>query len=297
MILVDAARWQWRGELWAHLVSDESYQELHEFAAVLGIPRRAFQGDHYDVPSDYRQRAIALGATQVSSRELVTRLRAAGLRRRPSGTGVARTWAAAIAQLGGQAEAAARTGAELERRYREPHRRYHTNEHVLATLGHAETLALEVGLSAADRAVLTLAICAHDVVYDARPGEDEKASAAWARERLDECGLPAQCAERVGVAVLATTTHWCPQPDVVVELLLDVDLAILAAPPDAYDRYVAAVRMEYSSLEEAAWRRGRASVLAGLAKRDALFFTAEARARWEAPSRANIGRELQALDP
>jgi len=74
--------WPWRGRRWAHLVSDESYDELHELAGRLGIPRRAFQGDHYDVPADYRERAIALGAVPVSSRELVRRLIASGLRQR-----------------------------------------------------------------------------------------------------------------------------------------------------------------------------------------------------------------------
>lgn len=82
MILVDAAIWPWRGHRWAHLVSDESYDELHAFAAQLGIPRRAFQGDHYDVPTHIRAEAIALGATPVDSRVLVRRLRDAGLRQR-----------------------------------------------------------------------------------------------------------------------------------------------------------------------------------------------------------------------
>jgi hypothetical protein len=82
VILVDEARWPWRGRYWAHLVSDETYDELHSFAARLGLPRRAFQGDHYDVPADYREQAIALGAQPVDSRQLVARLRAAGLRRR-----------------------------------------------------------------------------------------------------------------------------------------------------------------------------------------------------------------------
>lgn len=80
-ILVDQAVWPWRGERWAHLVSDESYDELHAFAAQLGIPRRAFQGDHYDVPADYRERAVELGAIPVDGRDLVRRLRAAGLRK------------------------------------------------------------------------------------------------------------------------------------------------------------------------------------------------------------------------
>ena len=84
-ILVDAAVWPWRGRKWAHLVSDESYDELHAFAQLLGIPRRAFQGDHYDVPAEYRERALELGAEPVDSRLLVKRLRAAGLRKRRPG--------------------------------------------------------------------------------------------------------------------------------------------------------------------------------------------------------------------
>ena len=80
-ILVDQAIWSWRGREWAHLVSDTSYDELHAFAARLGIPIEAFQGDHYDVPTDVRQQAIAMGADAVDARELVRRLRAAGLRR------------------------------------------------------------------------------------------------------------------------------------------------------------------------------------------------------------------------
>lgn len=81
MILVDSARWPWRGRLWAHLVSDTSYEELHAFAARLGVPRHGFQGDHYDIPTEVRERAIALGAQPVSATELVRRLRGAGLRK------------------------------------------------------------------------------------------------------------------------------------------------------------------------------------------------------------------------
>lgn len=80
-VLVDVAIWPFEGRKWAHLVSDTSFDELHAFAEGLGIPRRAFQGDHYDIPTEYRERAIDLGAQPVASRELVRRLRAAGLRR------------------------------------------------------------------------------------------------------------------------------------------------------------------------------------------------------------------------
>ena len=82
MIYIDGPTWPGHGRLWSHLISDVSYAELHAFAEQLGIPRRAFERDHYDVVSDRFDAAIAAGARRVSSREIVARLSAAGLRRR-----------------------------------------------------------------------------------------------------------------------------------------------------------------------------------------------------------------------
>jgi len=83
-ILIDEARWWYRGRRWCHLVSDMSLDELHEFADAHEIPRRGFQGDHYDIPEEYRPMLIEGGAEVVPSRELLRRLRAAGLRRTPT---------------------------------------------------------------------------------------------------------------------------------------------------------------------------------------------------------------------
>jgi hypothetical protein len=92
-VLVDEARWRWRGRLWAHLVSDRSLAELHAFAEGIGLRRVAFQGDHYDVDVEHRERAVAAGAQPVGSRELVRRLRRAGLRL--SSAGRPAPWSAA----------------------------------------------------------------------------------------------------------------------------------------------------------------------------------------------------------
>ena len=81
-VYIDPPIWPGHGLLWSHLVSDTSYAELHEFAARLGIPRRAFERDHYDVMAERYAGAVAAGAHPVSSREIVRRLHAAGLRRR-----------------------------------------------------------------------------------------------------------------------------------------------------------------------------------------------------------------------
>jgi Protein of unknown function (DUF4031) len=59
---------------WCHMAVDGSFGELHEFAERLGIPRRRFQGDHYDLPPHLRARAVELGAEEVSTRELLSRM-------------------------------------------------------------------------------------------------------------------------------------------------------------------------------------------------------------------------------
>lgn len=83
-VLVDECRWWFRGRRWCHMVSDSDLVELHALAESVGIPRRAFQGDHYDVPEELRSAVLEAGAVAVGSRELVRRLRDAGLRLTPA---------------------------------------------------------------------------------------------------------------------------------------------------------------------------------------------------------------------
>ena len=61
-------------------MSTTSYAELHEFAERAGISRRAFEGDHYDIPQERHAAVVAAGATPVEGRELLVALRDSGLR-------------------------------------------------------------------------------------------------------------------------------------------------------------------------------------------------------------------------
>ncbi|CAL9520477.1 DUF4031 domain-containing protein [Streptomyces cellulosae] len=81
-VYIDPPTWPGHGRLWSHLVSDVSYAELHLFAAGMGVPRRAFERDHYDIPEHRYADAVRAGAVEVSSREVVRLLHGAGLRRR-----------------------------------------------------------------------------------------------------------------------------------------------------------------------------------------------------------------------
>ncbi len=194
----------------------------------------------------------------------------------------------AVRALGGDGDVA----ADLAARYAEPHRRYHDTAHVLAVLRDSAALAAELRLPPEERAVLTLAAAAHDVVYDGRPGEDERRSAEWAVSWLRRAGVSAGHVSRVEELVLATLTHAAPDGDLTAQALLDADLAILAAGEATYDRYRTAVRAEYAPISTELWRAGRSAVLADLLAREPLYATAAARARWEAAAKVNLAREL-----
>jgi hypothetical protein len=57
------------------MMTDGNLEELHAFAARLGLQRRWFQnkasGPHYDLSQNKRWQAIRLGATPVTTREMV----------------------------------------------------------------------------------------------------------------------------------------------------------------------------------------------------------------------------------
>ena len=84
-------------------------------------------------------------------------------------------------------------------------------------------------------------------------------------------------------------------PHVPGAVLCDADLAVLAAPPDAYAAYASAVRAEYGHLSDADFTAGRIAVLERLLALPALYRLPEDDGRWTAAARANLGAELALL--
>lgn len=205
----------------------------------------------------------------------------------------ARVWGRDAVALGASPAAARAALRGLRARYAEPHRRYHVLGHVGEVLA-----ALRWGPPAADPVVVRVAAWFHDAVYDPRAVDNEAASAALAGRTLRAWGAGAAAAERVGALVLATD-HRTPPPrgDTDAALLVDADLAVLAADADRYDAYVAGVRSEYAHVDDAGWRRGRAAVLDALLARRPLYRTAVPGPGAEARARANLTRERAGLDP
>ncbi|MDS0138397.1 MULTISPECIES: hypothetical protein [unclassified Amycolatopsis] len=192
-------------------------------------------------------------------------------------------WSEAVATLGGTSDAWPR----LEARYAEPHRRYHTLAHAAAVA--RDSACLAEGLGDTERAIVAVAAWTHDVVYDAKPGEDERASAAWAREAL--AGVAEAHVERVEGLILATIGHDAPPDDLLATALLDADLAVLGAPEEQYAAYARGVREEYAKYPDDVWREGRIAVLERLLGRE-LYRSETARARWASAAAKNLTAEL-----
>lgn len=167
--------------------------------------------------------------------------------------------------------------------YADPGRGYHDTLHLTEVLDRLDDL----GVSSPS---VLLAAWFHDGVYDGRPGAEER-SAAWAVGTL-ELLVPAVTTVEVVRLVRLTETHDPDPSDAAGAALCDADLAILAAPAERYDAYVAGVRRDYAHVSDADFAAGRAAVLRDLAGREALFHTAYGRARWDAPARVNLAREL-----
>ena len=307
-VYIDQPLWPAHGTLWSHLVSDVSYDELHDFAARLGIPRRGFDLDHYDVPASLYEPAVSLGATAVDARDVVHLLRESGLRVRALDRQGERPrrrrqyleteWAALAGTSGAPQTPGALAqwelaGRDLLARWNEAHRRYHDERHledVLLSLNQLATRGEHI-----DAATL-LAAWFHDAIYAGAPGEDERGSADLASRTLRMLGFDGTVTHRVGELIVATTpTIQITEPPPALAHLLDADLAIFASSETRYAQYREAVRQEYAHVPDDAFREGRATILRTYLEQPRIYRTDAARDLWETRARANLAREIETL--
>jgi predicted metal-dependent HD superfamily phosphohydrolase len=186
---------------------------------------------------------------------------------------------------GGATQASQRALRRLSRAYREPHRAYHNLDHiadVVCRLGRSPSKAL---LAAA---------LFHDAVYDPRRSDNEERSAQVMRHALKPLGISARMLDRAAELIMVTKSHRIRRGDREASLLIDADLATLAARPDRYDAYAHAIRGEYSWVPADAYRDGRARVLRSFLDRPRLYRTAAMRRR-ELAARLNLTREIASL--
>ncbi len=177
---------------------------------------------------------------------------------------------------------------DLWQRYSEPHRAYHTPQHLEECFGwfgqvrHLTRQPGEVGY----------ALLYHDAIYDPRAHDNEELSAKLALDALGDAD-----AERKNLIadLILATRHDAVPSDTASRLVVDIDLSILGTSTERFAAYEEQVRFEYAWVALADFRAGRSRVLQSFLDRPAIYSTPFFVERLEANARANLKASLQKL--
>jgi len=175
---------------------------------------------------------------------------------------------------------------DLTRRYGEPHRRYHTIQHIANMLYAGRELDLDD--------VQIAAVWFHDAIYEIPGPDNEERSALLAEQLLPARGWSADEVAAVAAIVRDTRTH-TPSSERAAAVV-DLDLMSLGAEWAVYRKNALDIRAECAQIDDNTFRRGQREVLARFLAKERIFHTAWG-SRFEAQARANIERALAALSP
>jgi len=183
--------------------------------------------------------------------------------------------------------------AELHAAYASPPRAYHHWGHIEAVMRHYAEVAAGPGWTQPRE--VALALLFHDAVYEPGRRDNEARSAELARATLarwwPDAGIDH---ERVAGLIELTARHGQLAPadvDPEAALMLDCDMAILAAPAEGFEAYDQAIAEEYRGHVPAfLFRINRRRFLRDLLARPRIFLSDYFHQRLDAAARANLRR-------
>jgi predicted metal-dependent HD superfamily phosphohydrolase len=201
-------------------------------------------------------------------------------------------WVATWHELGvGDSSQLRRLYGDVLGRYSEPHRHYHTYQHLAECFEKVQDI---ISL-AAHPAEVHVGLWFHDAIYDTQRHDNEERSADWARSAARELGASAERAQRI-YDLIMFTRHATDPVGIDAQVLVDADLSILGARPARFQEYEAQVRSEYGWVPDAMFRSARAKILKEFLGRPHLYSTAHFRERYEAQARRNLQHSLEYLE-
>jgi len=175
-------------------------------------------------------------------------------------------------------------------RYSEPHRFYHTPEHLLSCFRILD--GFFPGFQGIHH--VEMALWFHDVIYEPTAKDNEEKSAELAKEYLTKLGATTVLRYSVGELIMATK-HTGEPTNPGAKILLDVDTSILAAPESLYQEYEDNIRREYSWVPMDIYRQKRVEILQMFLNRPFIYATHIFREVYEKQARENLARAIAAL--
>lgn len=172
--------------------------------------------------------------------------------------------------------------------YDEPHRFYHTIDHI--------DYMIFAGRKLMNREQY-MAVLFHDIVYDAKRKDNEEQSASLMYKMLDagydtmkECS--GEAVDTIANIILDTRTHKATRPE--SELVLDLDLLGMSDSYETFRKNSDNIRKEYSHLSDNEWSIGRRYFFTELLNRPKILTTNKF-SMFDKDIRNNIKRELREL--
>jgi predicted metal-dependent HD superfamily phosphohydrolase len=179
---------------------------------------------------------------------------------------------------------------EIATRYAEPHRHYHTPDHVEHCLVEFDVACEHMD----DPDAVELAIWYHDIVYDVGTNDNEQRSAELFKARA--AGMSEQRVSAVYDLIMVTVHAELVPATRDQGFMVDIDLSSFGMPWERFLEDSVAVREEYQHLSDEEFYPKQRDFLAALMSRDHFCFTPFFRARHELRARQNIVRYLEGLE-
>ena len=183
---------------------------------------------------------------------------------------------------------------EIEKRYSEKHRYYHTLEHLNSLIELVNTYKDKV----VNRPYVLFSLYYHDIVYNTLKSNNEEKSADLAKKRLNTFIENKELVNSVDKLIIATKKHIVADDINNFDSLffLDCDLAILGSNRERYITYTEQIRNEYKIYPDIMYKKGRIKVLEHFLQMDSIYKTPEIKQKFENQAIDNMKYELSILN-
>lgn len=178
----------------------------------------------------------------------------------------------------------------LSGRYAEPHRYYHTAQHIVECLAEFDP----VRHLAVHPVAVELALWFHDAVYETRASDNEERSAELADQCLTDAASTSDLRLAVRDLILATKTHEASR-HADAPLLVDIDLSILGQTETRFWEYERQIRQEYEWVPDDLFASRRAEILERFLARGRIYTTHWFFQSHEKQARYNLEASLRRL--
>ncbi|QNX06604.1 HD domain-containing protein [Acinetobacter seifertii] len=176
---------------------------------------------------------------------------------------------------------------ELIAAYGEKQRAYHSVQHLYECLSLYQSIQSELN----DPSAVALALWFHDAIYNPQAPDNELKSAELFEQLMAQDLLPDTLA-KIKRWILATQKHALTD-ETDLQFLLDIDLAILAAPPERFIQYEQQIQQEYAWVEPEVYSIKRKEVLMHFYQSEPLYQTAYFQKNFELNAKQNLRKILE----